>query len=102
MKQRKYKRIKITAISRLDNAELTVINISKEGMMLYGSCNSRKKMVDIQLKIRGKWLDLKGKIVWCLEGEAQDLKRVGICITDAPPEYNEFVDNLYLEADEKN
>ncbi len=70
--------------------------------MLYGSCNSHKKMVDIQLKIRGKWLDLKGKIVWCLEGEAQDLKRVGICITDAPPEYTEFVDNLYLEADEKN
>jgi hypothetical protein len=101
MRKRKYKRVKITTISKLNNTGCSVINISKEGMMLHGNLKAPQKQVDIQLKINGKWLDMKGIVVWCLDGPSPDLKRMGVCITEAPVEYSEFIDNLYLEADEK-
>jgi len=100
-KTRKYKRIKITAISKLNDTNCSVINISKEGMMLCGNWRSTEKFADIQLKIGGKWIYLKGKIMWSMDGESPELKRVGVYITQAPPEYRDFIENLYLEADEK-
>jgi hypothetical protein len=100
MKKRKFKRIKITAISRINDSNCAVVNVSKEGMMLCGNWKSTHKRVDIQLKVRGKWLDMKGDVVWCLDGPTPQLKRVGVYITDAPQEYKEFIENLYLEADE--
>ncbi|MGE5342932.1 MAG: PilZ domain-containing protein [Candidatus Omnitrophota bacterium] len=102
MTERKFKRIKITALSKINHAGCSVINISKEGMMLYGNLNSNDQSCDIQLKISGKWLDLKGKIIWTLDGPKPNLKHIGIYIIDAPTEYQEFIDNLYLEVDEKS
>jgi hypothetical protein len=100
-KTRKFKRIKITAISKLNNKSCSVINISREGMMLCGNWKSTEKIVDIQLKIGGRWIFLKGKIMWSMDGNSPKLKRVGVYIIQAPPEYGDFIDNLYLEADEK-
>lgn len=102
--KRKYRRIRITTISSLNNTSCAVINVSKKGLLLSGDNNetvSQKKQVDIQLKIKVKWIDLKGIVVWPADGPRPKLKRIRVCITYAPPEYEEFIDNLYLEADEK-
>jgi hypothetical protein len=101
MKTRKYKRVKISAVSTINNVDCAVINVSKEGMMLHGNLKTNQKDVNIQLKINGKWQELKGMVVWCLDGATPKLKRMGIYIIDAPHEYREFIQNLYLETDEK-
>lgn len=98
---RKFRRIKISNLAKLNDTGCSVINVSKEGMMLAADLDAPGKLVHIQLKINGRWLDLAASVVWAIKTPKTNLERLGVCITEAPPEYSEFVENLYLEADEK-
>ena len=96
--RRKYERIKIKKMSRLNNTDCQIINISKEGMLLAGDVDSSEPDVNIRLKIDGEWISLEGTKMWVMNKPSTKIKRIGIYITTAPTEYMEFVDNLYLEA----
>jgi hypothetical protein len=100
--RRKYKRFKIKTMTRLNNTSCSIINVSKEGMLLTGSLEASPDQMNIQLKINGQWVDLKAKRMWVMENPKARSKRMGVFITQAPAEYDDFVNNLYLEADTKN
>ncbi len=100
-KERKYKRIKINKMSKINNSECSTVNISRNGMMLTGDLEVQQNLVHIQLRINGKWIDLEGKQMWAIENSAAHYTRLGVFITSAPKEYEDFVDNLYLEADKQ-
>lgn len=99
--RRRFKRIRITAMTKLNNCGCTIVNVSKDGLLIATDSQAAKKPVDISLKINGKWLDLKGNVMWAVNGQKPYKKKIGVYITHAPPQYEEFVDNLYLEANEK-
>jgi hypothetical protein len=99
--RRKYKRIKVSNLARINDASYSVMNISKDGLLLsneHEALNPGEK-IDIQLKVKGKWVDLRAMIMWSVKEGASQSVSMGILITHAPSEYNEFVENLYLETD---
>lgn len=100
-KTRKFRRIKVSNLAKLNDTGCSVLNVSKDGMMLAADLDAPGSLVHIQLKINGKWLDLAASVVWAMKMPNTKLERMGVCITEAPPEYSEFIENLYLEADEK-
>ncbi len=97
---RKYKRIRITSLAKLNNAGCAVLNVSREGLLVATDIPPEEKHVEVQLKIKGRWSILHGTIMWAMDGPNPTAKRIGVCITEAPLEYKEFIDNLYIEADE--
>ncbi len=99
--RRKYKRIKIKTMSKLNDANCSIVNISRDGMLLSGDMESPQPSVDIQLKINGQWIGLAGTQMWAIPHDASHYTRMGVFITNAPPEYKDFIDNLYLEADQE-
>jgi hypothetical protein len=102
--RRKYKRIKINRFSKINNLDGTVVNISKEGLLvttdLEGSRDSDEQ-IQVKLKIMGKWVDLTAIIVWRIQDIKTNSVSMGAYIKDVPPEYKEYLDNLYFEASEK-
>ncbi|MCP5051698.1 MAG: PilZ domain-containing protein [bacterium] len=96
--RRKYERIKIKKMSKLNDTNCEIINISKDGMMLTGELESSESHVEVQLKIGGNWVNLQGTTMWVMNKPSTQIKRIGIFITQAPPQYKDFIDNLYLEA----
>jgi hypothetical protein len=98
--RRKFKRIKITAMTKLNNCGCSIVNVSKNGLLVSMDNDAPQKLVNISLKINGKWLDMKGNVMWAVNGHNNSHKKLGIYITHAPPQYKEFIDNLYLEANE--
>jgi hypothetical protein len=101
--RRKYKRIKVSSLAKINDARYSVMNISKDGLLLSNDHEvlDPGEKIDIQLKVKGKWVDLRAMIMWSMKEGASQSVSMGILITQAPPEYNEFVENLYLEADGK-
>lgn len=88
-------------MTKLNNCGCTIVNVSKDGLLIAADNEAAKKFVDISLKINGKWLDLKGNVMWAVNGHKPNQKKIGVYITHAPEQYAEFVDNLYLEANER-
>lgn len=99
--RRKYKRIKVSNLARINDARYSVMNISKDGILLSNDHEvwDPGEKIEIQLKVKGKWVDLKAMIMWSMKESVSQAVSMGILITHAPSEYNEFVENLYLEAD---
>ena len=99
--RRKHRRIKIENLSKIHNTNISVINVSKEGLLVATNFELPDQTVDIQLKISGKWVDLHGTVMWLITHPVSNQITMGIFIKKAPPEYNDFIDNLYLEAAER-
>lgn len=97
--RRKYHRFKIKTMTKLNNTSCSIINVSKDGMLISTGLEATPEQMNIQLKINGKWVELKAKQMWMMEEQSSHTKRIGVYITYAPPEFEEFVGNLYLEAD---
>lgn len=97
--RRRSRRFRIKTMTKLNNTSCSIINVSKEGMLISGSLEASPEMMNIQLKIDGKWVDLKAKRMWVMENQGSRTSRIGVFITQAPAEYDDFVNNLYLEAD---
>ncbi|MCP5104587.1 MAG: PilZ domain-containing protein [bacterium] len=99
--RRKNKRLKFSNLAKINEEGCSVINISRDGILLSGEQGvvESGRHIKIQLKIRGHWVELEALVVWIVEkGESVSM---GIFITSAPREYTEFIENLYLEADQK-
>ncbi|MCP4152144.1 MAG: PilZ domain-containing protein [bacterium] len=107
MENRKHKRFKIANLSKIEDHDYSIINISKEGILLSTNFEPANpdaqpdKTVNIQLKVNGKWVDLEARVMWVLTDKASDIMSMGVFISKAPQAYNNFIDNLYLEANEK-
>jgi hypothetical protein len=101
--RRKYKRIKVCKLVRIDDAGITKMNICKEGFLLSNAPEllDPGEKIDIRLKVKGKKVDLKSMIMWSVKKGTPQTISMGLLITHAPPEYNEFIENLYLEVDGK-
>jgi hypothetical protein len=71
-------------------------NISKEGVCIASEKELPSKTeVHISIAVPGEVLDLKGEVVWCKESSNDDDNvpdSIGIRITEAPPEYLNFVE----------
>ncbi len=98
--RRKSKRFKIKNMSKIDNCDCAVINVSRDGLLLETKAKKSQSKVDLQLKINGKWIDLQGNRMWEIENNENHHTRIGVFITKAPPEYADFVNNLYFEDDQ--
>ena len=101
--RRKYKRIKVSNLAKIRDTGYSKMNISKHGLLFSNEHEvlDPGETIDIQLKVKGKWVDLKAMIMWSMKKGASQSVSMGILITHAPPGYNEFIENLYLEADGK-
>ena len=99
--KRKHHRIKISQLANINKAGGVIKNISKDGMLLEADLKNPGAQVEISLKISGKWVELRGTVIWWIENPENKLKTMGIYINEAPPEYEMYVDNLYLEASEQ-
>jgi len=102
--RRKYRRIKVSNLAKLNNSDCSILNISKEGFLL--STGKLKalptgKEADIQLKIKGTWVNIKAQVMWSMKDIASKSVSMGFFVTGAPPQYTEFVANLYFEVNER-
>ena len=100
--RRKFKRIKISNLSRIDNTDCTILNASKDGLLLAAQEQTDESKVKIQLKINGQWVDIDGDVMWSVIDPYSQHTSMGVFVTKAPAEYKELIENLYLEADEQD
>jgi hypothetical protein len=99
--RRKHKRIRIHNLAKINDASCSIINVSKDGLLLTSDFETSHKNVEIELKIDGKWVPLQAAVVWFITNTVSKAVSMGVFIKKAPREYKDFVDNLYLEADEE-
>jgi hypothetical protein len=104
-KRRKFKRIKINNLAKVNEARCSIHNVSREGFLLSTDFESvgQGKDIALKLKIDGKWVELKAQIIWSITQKTERSSSVfiGGYITGAPTEYTDFIENLYLEASDK-
>lgn len=104
-KRRKFKRIKINNLAKVNEVCCSLQNVSREGFLLSTDSESvgQGKNIVLKLKIDGKWVELKAMIIWSISqknGHSASVS-IGGYITSAPSEYTDFIENLYLEASDK-
>lgn len=103
--RRKFKRVKLSNLAKVNDSCCSLHNVSRDGFLLTTEPGAlgQGKNIDIKLKIKGEWVDLKALIIWSIpqKKEGSDSVSIGGYITDAPKEYMEFIENLYLEASEE-
>lgn len=101
--ERKYRRIKIkiTDLSKINNTNCAVHNISREGMMVTAKIKNPPYRVTVELRINHQLVILQGNVMWSSGRKMSRMKKLGIFIIDAPPQFHDFINNLYLEADEQ-
>ena len=100
--KRKFKRVKISNLAKVNDSCCSLHNVSKDGLLLSTAPEAlgQGENIDIKLKIKGEWVDLQALIIWSIpqKKNGSTSLSIGGYITDAPPEYTEFIENLYLEA----
>ncbi len=103
--RRKFKRVKISNLAKVNDACCALHNVSKDGLLLSTDPETlgQGKSVDIKLKIKGEWVDLQALVIWAIpeKKEGSTTISIGGYITSAPTEYTEFIENLYLEASDE-
>jgi hypothetical protein len=99
--RRKHKRIRIHNLAKINDTSCSVVNVSKDGLLLTSDFETTHKNVEIELKIDGKWVALQAAVVWFITNTVSKAVSMGVFIKKAPQEYRDFIDNLYLEADEE-
>lgn len=100
LNRRKYKRVRIHNLSRIDEGDCQIVNASRDGLLVSVRNASLRENVELQLKIDGKWVELDGDIMWSVTDPHTQFTSMGVFVTKAPLEYKELIENLYLEADE--
>lgn len=100
--RRKFKRVKISNLAKVNDACCSLHNVSRDGFLLSTDPEAlgQGKNIDIKLKIKGKWVELQALIIWSIpqKKEGSTAVSIGGYITSAPKEYTEFIENLYIEA----
>lgn len=104
-KRRKFKRIKISNLAKVNEVCCSLHNVSREGFLLSTNPEAvgQGKNIELKLKIDGKWVELRALIIWSIsqkKGRSASVS-IGGYITSAPTEYTDFIENLYLEASDK-
>ena len=103
--RRKLKRIKIDKLSRINDSECKVINVSREGLMLSAdsvdSANTdTDEQIQVKFNIKGEWVQITAIVVWRIQDVKSNAVSIGAFIKDAPKEYEEYLENLYFEVSE--
>ena len=73
-------------------------NISKQGMCIAAEKEVKSSTeIVVSIAVPGEVFNLKGEVVWCRESSEKDDNipdSIGIKITEAPPEYLNFVEYM--------
>ena len=95
LEKRRHRRIDIKTMVRVDGETAMLFNISKSGMKLSSPFTPRTTNVDVTLDNGERVFTMKGAIRW-VSGKRSfsNLIDIGVEISDAPPEYYEFIDIL--------
>jgi RNA polymerase subunit RPABC4/transcription elongation factor Spt4 len=93
--KRRHKRIDHKTMIRVNGETAMLFNISKSGMMLSAPFKPKTPSVDVTLDNGEKVFSMKGAIRW-ISGKRSfsNLIDFGVEISEAPPEYYDFVEIL--------
>ena len=93
--KRAYKRINIRMMAKINQETARIYNISKGGMKLATPLPHINPSVNITMNNGEKIFNIKGIIRWVSSKRSfSNLIDMGVEISEAPPDYNEFVDKL--------
>ena len=93
--KRNYKRIDIKIMVKINQETAMLFNISKSGMKLASPFFPKNPNVDITLDNGEKVFAMKGTIRWVSSKRSfSNLIDFGVVISEAPPAYYEFIDQL--------
>jgi predicted 2-oxoglutarate/Fe(II)-dependent dioxygenase YbiX len=100
--RRAHQRINIKMMVKINNETARLNNISKGGMKLATPIPQADPNVEIVLDNGNKVIHVKGTIRWVSNQRSfSNITDIGVEISQAPPEYYEFLDQL-LVRDEQN
>lgn len=78
-------------------------NISKDGLCIASEAEfPANAEVTVSIAVPGEVLDLKGEVIWCKESHDKEIDIfdiMGIKITEAPPEYLNYVEYIRHKRD---
>jgi hypothetical protein len=93
--KRAHKRINIKMMAKINHETARICNISKGGMKLSTPVAHSDPNVEIMLDNGEKIINVKGTIRWVSSKRSfSNIIDIGVEISDAPPDYYEFVDEL--------
>lgn len=93
--KRTHKRIDIKMMVKINQETAVLFNISKYGMKLASPFTPKIPEVDITLDNGEKVFTMKGTIRWVSSKHSfSNLIDFGVEISEAPPDYYEFIDKL--------
>lgn len=93
--KRSHKRIDIKMLVKINQETAMLFNISKYGMKLASPFTPKTPCVDITLDNGEKVFTMKGTIRWVSGKHTfSNLVDFGVEISEAPPDYYEFIDKL--------
>jgi hypothetical protein len=93
--KREHKRINIKMMTKINQETARLCNISKSGMKLATPIVHRSPSIEITLDNGEKIFKIKAIIRWVSSKRSfSNLIDIGVEISEAPPEYYEFIDQL--------
>ena len=93
--KRAHRRIDLKMMVKINQETAMLFNISKYGMELSSPFTPKTPSVDITLDNGEKVFEMKGTIRWVSSKRSfSNLIDMGVEISDAPPDYYEFIDKL--------
>lgn len=93
--KRAYKRINIRMMAKINQETARIYDISKGGMKLATPLPHPDPHIDITLANGEKIYQIKGIIRWVSSKRSfSNLIDIGVEISEAPPEYYQFIDEL--------
>jgi len=95
VEKRPHKRIDIKMMVKINQEAAMLFNISKSGLKLSTALSPKEPNVDITLDNGEKKFKMKGTIRWVSSKRSfSNLIDIGVEISEAPPEYYQFIDQL--------
>jgi hypothetical protein len=97
--KRAHKRIDIKIMVKINQETAMLFNISKSGMKLASPFSPKDPNVDITLDNGENVFNMKGTILWVSSKRSfSNLIDFGVEISEAPPAYYEFIDQLLTNS----
>ncbi|MCX6555228.1 MAG: PilZ domain-containing protein [Candidatus Aminicenantes bacterium] len=97
--RRAHKRINIKMMAKINHETARICNISKGGMKLATPVAHTDPKVEIMLDNGEKIINVKGTIRWVSSKRSfSNIIDIGVEISEAPPEYYEFLDQLLVNS----
>jgi hypothetical protein len=95
--RRSHKRINIKMMAKINHETARICNISKGGMKLATPVAHTDPHVEIMLDNGEKIINVKGTIRWVSSKRSfSNIIDIGVEISEAPPDYYEFIDQLLV------